>query len=131
MSREATAPDDLSRRERQLMDALYKVGEASAAELREAIPNPPTLTAVRTLLTILETKGHVAHRQEGVKYIFRPVASRESVAKEAINRVVDTFFQGSVERVVASLVDAKESTLTNQDLDRLQELIAEARRQGR
>jgi len=113
------------------MDALFKLGEASAAELREAIPSPPTLTAVRTLLSILENKGHVSHRQEGVKYIFSPVASRESVARDAIHRVVDTFFQGSVERVVATLVDSKESKLTDQDLDRLQLLIEEARRQGR
>jgi predicted transcriptional regulator len=113
------------------MDALYRLGSASAAQLREEIPSPPSLTAVRTLLTILQGKGHVQTRAEGNKYIYVPTVSREVVAKAAISGVVRNFFEGSVERVVATLIDPAESNFSDEELDRLQSMIDEARRRGR
>ncbi len=123
--------EELSRRERQIMDALYRLGTASAAEIRDAIPNPPTQTAVRTLLTILQEKGHVRFDRDGAKYIYEPTVPKEEMAKNVMDGVVRNFFGGSIERVVATLVDSKETELTDDDLARLQAIIEEARRQGR
>ena len=122
---------DLSRRERQIMDALYRLDRASASEIRDAIPEPPSNTAVRTLLTILQEKGHVRFIREGMKYIYEPVVSREEIAKDTIDRVVQNFFGGSIERVVATLVNSKEGDLTNDQIDNLQSIIDKARKQGR
>lgn len=113
------------------MDALYRLGKASAAEIRDAIPNPPTQTAVRTLLTILQEKGHVRFDRDGAKYIYEPTVPKEEMAKNVMDGVVRNFFGGSIERVVATLVDSKETELTDDDLARLQAIIEEARRQGR
>jgi len=123
--------DGLSRRERQIMDALYRLGKASGPEIRDAIPNPPTYTAVRTQLTILQEKGHVKFERDGAKYIYQPVVPRDEMAKSVIANVVDNFFGGSVERVVATLVDSEEANLSDDDLARLSAIIENARRQGR
>lgn len=123
--------DGLSRRERQIMDALYRLGKASGPEIRDAMPNPPTYTAVRTQLTILQEKGHVKFERDGAKYIYEPVVPRDEMAKSVIANVVDNFFGGSVERVVATLVDNEEANLSDDDLARLSEIIENARRQGR
>lgn len=113
------------------MDALYRLGKASAIEIREAIPNPPTYTAVRTTLTILQDKGHVRFERDGAKYIYEPVVPRDEMAKNVIAKVVDNFFGGSVERVVATLVDREETNLSDDDLARLSAIIEQARKQGR
>lgn len=131
----ALNPNDLdqglSRRERQIMDALYRLGKASAAEIREAMSNPPTYTAVRTLLTILQEKGHIRFEKDGAKYIYEPVVPRDQMAKTVMNGVVANFFGGSIERVVATLIDSQESKLTPEQIDSLQAIIDEAKRQGR
>lgn len=113
------------------MDALYRLGRASATDIHAAIPSPPSSTAVRTLLTILEDKGHITHQSEGPRYIYEPVVPRDQMAKTVIGSVMDTFFEGSIERVVATLVDSKESQISDDELARLQAIIEEARRQGR
>lgn len=123
--------NDLSRRERQIMDALYRLESASAAEIRDAIPDPPSNTAVRTLLTILQEKGHVSFTRDGAKYIYQPVVSREEVAKDTIDRVVKNFFGGSIERVVATLLNSQESDLTDDQVNKFKAIIDEARKDGK
>src|SRR5687768_947551 len=120
----------LSRRERQIMDALYERGRASAAEVREAMPDPPGYSAVRTHLRILEEKGHVRHIQEGARYVYLPRQPASRVADSALSRVVRTFFGGSVERTVASLISSEEAQLSADELDRLSRLIEQAREKG-
>src|SRR5688572_1296816 len=99
-----TFGSQLSRRERQIMDVLYRNGQATAAEVLEALPDPPGNSAVRTLLRILEEKGHLTHTQEGVRYVYRPTQPRQSAARSALAQVVHTFFGGSVENAVASML---------------------------
>ena len=123
--------DGLSRRERQIMDVLYRLGRASAADIREAMTSPPTYTAVRTHLTILQEKGHIRFDRDGAKYIYEPVVPRDEMAKSVIGGVVQNFFGGSIERVVATLIDSQEATLTEEQFNRLQAIIDDARRQGR
>src|SRR5580658_5836770 len=120
-----------SRREREILDALYKLGKASAAEIREQIPNPPTYTAIRTHLTILEKKGHVRHASDGTRYIYEPLVGREQMGRRAIDSLLTTFFDNSVERAVAALITRKDSEMSNDELERLQQLIEKARREGR
>lgn len=121
----------LSRRERQIMDALYRLGKAPAAEIRDAIPDPPSYTAVRTMLTILQEKGHVRFERDGAKYVYEPVVPRDEMAKSVIDGVVKNFFGGSIERVVATLIDSQEAKLTEEQISGLQAIIDEAKRQGR
>jgi len=124
------SPEHLSRRERQIMDILYERGEASAAEVLEALPDPPSYSAVRAALRILEEKGHVSHERRGQKYVFSPVVSRRQAQKKATQRLVKTFFDGSREKAVAALLgDARR--LDAEELDRIAELIAQARKEGR
>lgn len=121
----------LSRRERQIMEALYRLGKASAADIRGALLNPPSYTAVRTHLTILQEKGHVRHRSDGPRYIYEPVVPCEEMAKTAVEGVLLTFFGNSVERFVATLLDRKESQISPEQLDRLAQVIERAKREGR
>ena len=127
----ATRNGELSRRERQIMDALYRLGKASAAEIRAALASPPTYTAVRTLLTILKERGHVRYESDGTRYIYEPVVPRDVMAKSVIEGVLHTFFDNSVERVVKTLLDREESQVSPEQLDRLAQLIEQARREGR
>jgi predicted transcriptional regulator len=122
---------DLSRRERQIMDALYRLGKASVAEIRDAIPNPPTYTAVRTHLTILQERGNVRFESDGTRYIYEPVVPRDEMAQAVMDGVLTNFFENSVERVVSTLVNRKEARLSDEQLDRLAEIIEEARKEGR
>ncbi|MDX1660447.1 MAG: BlaI/MecI/CopY family transcriptional regulator [Gemmatimonadota bacterium] len=122
---------ELSRRERQIMDIVYRLGRASAADVRENLPDPPSYSAVRAMLRVLEEKGHVAHEQEGPRYVFRPTVSLESVRESATRRLMRTFFDNSVEEAVATLLDVSSSNLTEEELDRLVERIREARKEGR
>jgi predicted transcriptional regulator len=121
----------LSRRERQIMDALHTKESATAAEVRAALPDAPGYSAVRALLRILEEKGHVRHRQEGARYVYLPRASRETASRSALKRVVSTFFQGSVTQTMAALLENSDTRLTDAELSKLQQLIKEAQKEGR
>ena len=124
----ANTHSQLSRRERQIMDVLYSNGSATAAEVLESIPDPPSYSAVRALLRILEQKGHIRHEQLEGKYVFMPIVSRDKAKRSAIRHLVQTFFGGSPHDAVAALLDSSSSRLSNAELDRLQELIEKARK---
>jgi predicted transcriptional regulator len=119
---------DLSRRERQIMDVLYRRGRATAAEVRKEMPDPPGYSAVRAMLRVLEDKGQVRHEEEALRYVFIPTASRANATRSALSHLVDTFFEGSAERAVTALLDGK---LTREELDRLANLIESAKKEGR
>src|SRR5712692_7076258 len=121
----------LSRRERQIMDILYRQGRVTAAQVREALPDPPSYSAVRALLRLLEEKGHVRHEEEGLRYVFLPTLGREKAKRSALQHLIETFFEGSAEQAVATLLDVSVSKLSPEDLDRLSRLIREARKGGR
>lgn len=121
----------LSRRERQIMDVLFRLGEASAAEVLENLPDPPSYSAVRAQLRILEEKGQISHTQDGPRYIYRPTVAPEKARRSALRHVLRTFFDGSAERAVAALLDDAGDDLTDADLDRLATLIEQARQEGR
>jgi predicted transcriptional regulator len=123
--------EELSRRERQILEALYRLGKASAADIREALSHPPTYTAVRTHLTLLQDKGLVKHQSDGTRYIYEPVVPREEMAKSVIEGVLQTFFENSVERIVATLIDREEAPISPEQLDRLAQIIEQARKEGR
>lgn len=120
-----------SRREREIMDALYCLGKASAAEIREQMPDPPSYTAIRTLLSILEKKGHVRHESDGTRYIFAPRIAREQMGRRALDSLLRTFFDGSVEQAVAAMLTRRDANIPKDDLDRLARLIQKARKEGR
>lgn len=119
--------EQLTRRERQIMDAIYARGSASAAEVRDGIPEPPSYSAVRALLRLLVEKGHLRHRQDGPRYVYLPTTPRVSAARSALSHIVDTFFGGSVESAVATLIDSKSKDLGQEELQRLERLIQEAK----
>lgn len=119
----------LSRRERQIMDVVYQRGRVTAAEVLDALPDPPSYSAVRALLRVLEEKGHLRHRRDGARYVFLPTVPRETARRSALARVVQTFFGGSTQATVAALID--QSSLSDADLDRLRDLIDRARQEGR
>ncbi len=121
---------NLSKRERQIMDILYRQGQASAAEVQANLPDPPSYSAVRATLRILEEKGHVQHHQDGPRYVFRPAVARDKATRSAIRHLVRTFFNGSAEQAVTTLLDESTSKLTPEELDRLAGLIDEARSKG-
>jgi len=121
--------DGYSRREREIMDALYTLGKGSAAQILEQIPNPPTYTAIRTHLTILERKGHVRHEADGTRYVYEPVVAREQMGSRAIDTILKTFYGNSVERVVAAMLEQED--VSHDELDRLAQLIEKAREEGR
>lgn len=121
----------LSRRERQIMDVLYRLGPATVADVRAALPDPPGYSAVRALLRILEEKGHLRHRQKAGKYIYLPRRSRADAASAAIRRLLGTFFEGSAARAVAAVLDDADAALSEEELDRLARRIEAARRKGK
>jgi predicted transcriptional regulator len=123
--------DSFSRREREIMDALYTLGRASAAQILEQIPEPPTYTAIRTLLTILEKKGHVRHLSDGTRYIYEPLVAREQMGRRAIDSLLKTFFDDSVERAVTALLTRKDADISRDELERLSQLIEKAKQEGR
>jgi len=122
---------DLSRRERQMMDVLYARGRASAAEILEALPDPPTYSAVRAKLRVLEEKGHIRHEEEALRYVYVPTVPRDSARRSALRRVVSTFFDGSVEQAVAALLDLSAADLEPRELDRIAQRIAEAKAEAK
>jgi predicted transcriptional regulator len=119
--------EKLSRRERQIMDILYQRGQASAAEVLEELPDPPSYSAVRAMLRILEEKGHLKHKRQGTRYIFSPTVPRDRARRSALQRVLQTFFDGSAEQAVATLLDLSVAKLSDADLDRLSDLIDQAK----
>jgi BlaI family penicillinase repressor len=125
------AEQHLSRRERQIMDVLHAKSQATAAEVLAALPAPPGYSAVRALLRILEEKGHVRHRREGARYVYVPRTSPEVARRSALNRVVSTFFQGSVAQAMAALLETADTELSDRELIKLQKLIKKARQEGR
>ena len=120
----------LSRRERQIMDFLYQSGRATAAEVQAGMPEPPSYSAVRAMLRVLEDKGHVRHEQDGPRYVYVPKLGRDKAKRSALRHVLRTFFDGSTEQVVAALLDARVGEASEQELDRMAQLIEKARRQG-
>jgi BlaI family penicillinase repressor len=119
----------LSRRERQIMEILYQHGKASASEVREFMESAPGYSAVRAMLRVLEEKGHVKHQAEGLKYVYVPTVTREKAKRSAVKHVLDTFFNGSPEQIVAALLDVSSTRLTRQELDRMSEMIEKAKRE--
>lgn len=126
----AKAADPLSRRERQIMEIIYRRGRATAVEVHGDLPDPPSKTAVRTLLRILEEKGHLKHNQEGPAFVYTPSRPREQAARTALSRLLDTFFEGSLEKAVAALLGESRRQISAEELDRLAELIRQARQKG-
>jgi BlaI family transcriptional regulator, penicillinase repressor len=120
----------LSRRERQIMDVLYRQGKATAADVREGMPDPPSYSAVRAMLRILEEKGHVRHEQDGPRYLYLPTVGRERAKRSALRHLVNTFFEGSAEQVVAALLDVSAPELSDAELARLSAMIEKARKEG-
>lgn len=131
MKRQRTAtPDPLSRRERQIMDVLYRAGPASAGEVCSQLPDPPTPTAMRTLLRILEDKGHVRHARVGTRHVYSPVVARDAARRSIMRHVVTTFFGGALKDAVATLIDVTGRDLTAAERRELIALIREARERG-
>lgn len=125
------AATDLSRRERQIMDVVYRLGKASVSDVLERIPDPPSYSAVRALMRILEEKGHLRHEQDGPRYLYLPMVPRESARTNALTHMVRTFFGGSTEAAVAALLDPDNHRMSDAELDRISDLIEQARLQGR
>ena len=123
--------DKLSRRERQIMDILYRHGRATAAEIHGALPEPPSYSAVRAMLRTLEEKGHIRHEEESLRYVYMPTVPRDKVKTSALKHLVTTFFEGSSEQAFAALLDLSSSDLSREQLDRLSEMIEKAKKEGR
>jgi predicted transcriptional regulator len=121
---------DLSRRERQILDILYKNGRSTAAEVQAALPEPPSYSAVRALLRILEEKGHVRHEQDGPRYVYLPTVARDNAKRSALRHILQTFFDGSAEQAISALLDESSAKLSPAELDRLARLIDGARKSG-
>jgi predicted transcriptional regulator len=121
----------LSRRERQIMDIIYRLGQATAQEVLEGLPDPPSYSAVRAMLRLLEEKGVLHHQQDGPRYMFLPTLAREKARKSALKQMLQTFFDGSTEQAVAALLDLSRAKLSQDELDRLSQMIDEARKEGR
>ncbi len=120
----------LTRRERQIMDALFRRGRATAAEIMGDLTGDPSYSTVRTQLRVLEEKGHVRHDDDGVRYVYVPVVRRQAARKSALRHLVDTFFDGSAEKTVAALLGGEGARLTEEELDRIADLVARSRKDG-
>ncbi|HEY2806566.1 MAG TPA: BlaI/MecI/CopY family transcriptional regulator [Gemmatimonadales bacterium] len=121
----------LSRRERQIMEIIYRRGAASAADVQAELPSAPSYSAVRALLRILEEKGHLKHEADGAKYVYRPIVARQKAGSQALDSLVDTFFGGSPGLAAAALLGDAASRLSNDELENLEALIQRARKEGR
>ena len=122
---------NLSRRERQIMDILYRRGRATVGEVMEALSGEPAYSTVRAQLRVLEAKGHLKHEEHGLRYVYLPTGSRHTVRQSALRHLVDTFFEGSPEQVVAALLGRERSRITDEELDRMARLIDQARQGSR
>jgi predicted transcriptional regulator len=121
---------NLSRRERQIMDVVYRVGRASVGDVLERIPDPPSYSAVRALMRILEEKQHLRHEQDGPRYVYLPTVPRDTAQRSALSHLVRTFFHGSTEAAVAALLELEDGTLSDAELTRISDIVDQARRQG-
>lgn len=121
----------LSRRERQIMEIVYRAGRATATEVLARLPDPPGYSAVRALLSILEKKGHLLHELSGTRYVYLATVRKQSARRSALRSMVDTFFEGSASKVVAALLDLSREELSEQELSRVSRLIEQARKEGR
>jgi BlaI family transcriptional regulator, penicillinase repressor len=124
------ASTDLSRRERQVLDALYRAGRATCAEVQRAMTDPPSYSAVRTFLRILEDKKIVRHEQDGVRYVYIPVVKKEQASRSALRHVLNTFFGGSATQAISALLDEDSRNLSEEDWQRLSVMIEQARKEG-
>jgi predicted transcriptional regulator len=122
--------EKLSRRERQIMDVLYERGRATAAEILAALPDPPSYSAIRALIKVLEDKGHVKHQEDGPRYVFTPSVPRAKARRNAVKHLLQTFFDDSAGEAVASLLGLSASKLKPEELDKIEELIARARKEN-
>ena len=122
---------ELSKRERQIMDLIYARGEATVNQVRDHLPNPPSYSAVRALVRILEGKGHLRHRREGFRYVYRPTKSHRTAGKSALSRIVQTFYGGDVHETFSALLNVSESHLSLEQIDRIRKAIAHTKEQGR
>lgn len=128
MSADPSPP--LSRRERQIMDIIYRMGEATAQDVQERLPSPPSYSGVRGLLRVLEEKGHVSHRADGARYVYQPTVPREEARDAALRQVLQTFFDGSPAKAVAALLDLSATAMTAEEYGRMEELLEHARTEG-
>lgn len=120
----------LSRRERQIMDIVYRLEQATASEVMERLPDPPSYSAVRAMLRILEEKGHLTHSQDGPRYVYAPTVAPEQASRTALRHLMRTFFDGSPAQAMAALLDETADELSSEDFDRLSSLIEDAKREG-
>jgi predicted transcriptional regulator len=120
----------LTRRERQIMDILFRRGRATAADVLEELPGQTSYSTVRTQLRVLEEKGHVRHAEEGLRYVYMPVVQRRTARRSALRHLVDTFYDGSTEKAVAALLGGEGARLSDEELDRISELVEKARKEG-
>jgi predicted transcriptional regulator len=125
-----TIHGELSRRERQIMDIVYQLGSASAADVRARLPQPPSYSAVRAMLRVLEDKGHLEHRQDGPRYVYEATVPVEAARRSAVDRLLRTFFDNSLGEAVATLLDSAPSKLSREELDQLADMIEQAKQEG-
>jgi len=121
----------LSRRERQIMDVLFRLGRATVAEVQAELPDPPSYSSVRALLRVLEEKGHIKHTEDGPRYVYEPTVSRDRAKTSALRHVMQTYFDGSVEEVVSALMHMSSAQLSDEEYQELARLIKKARKEGR
>jgi len=130
MPKQNSSADPLSRRERQVMNIIYGRGQATAAEIHEALPDPPTFSATRAVIRTLEEKGHIRHQEQGLRYLYLPTVPAEKARRSAVSNLVSTLFQGSPSRLMAALLDEGASKVSDEELERLETLIRNAKRGG-
>ena len=118
----------LTRRERQIVDVLYRLGKATVGEVIKELPGEPNYSTVRAQLGVLEEKGHVRHEEVGLRYVYSPIVPRHAVRHSALRHIVDTFFEGSTHKVVAALLGGETANVSDEDLDRISELVRKARK---
>ncbi len=127
----ASPPLDLGRRERQIMEVVYRLGRASASDVLANLPDPPSYSAVRGMLRLLEEKGHLRHEQDGVRHVYFPTVPRDDIRESTMRHVLRTFFAGSMTAAMAALLDATDEPPSDRELDKLARMIQQAREQGR
>jgi predicted transcriptional regulator len=121
----------LSRRERQIIDVLYRLGRATAAEIMAAVPGQPTSSTIRTQLRVLERKGHVRHEEEGQRFIYSPTLARRDARKSALRHLVETFYDGSAEKIVAAVLGGEGARMSDAELERIAAMVEKARKESR
>lgn len=126
-----TTKPPLSRREREVMDVLYRLGEATVAEIMEQLADPPTYSAVRSVVRILEDKGHISHREDGPRYVYAPAVKREKARRAALDQLVDTFFEGSSEQALVALLRRSDLDMSDSQIERLAKAVRKAGDEGR